>query len=93
MFPSLPKISPAMWKSVQQFNPLRLQLAYVEHSQATRFQWDHVTDILCAPDDVDDVPFTDLVKRFHDARHPLIPLHIELTSITRILIPTDEFIE
>ena len=89
MFRSLPLIKPAVRKSVQKFNVQRLQLGWVEHNAAMRFQWEHVTDLLCAPDDADTISYTDLVKKFHDDSHKV---QIARTSITGILIPTDEFI-
>ena len=88
-FPSAPVIEPATWKSVQKFNAMRLQLAWVEHSQAARLQWEHVTDILCEPEDADKIPYTDLVKKFHDDGHRV---GIARTHITGILIPTPQFL-
>ena len=82
-------IEPATWKSVQKFNVMRLQLAWVEHSQAARLQWEHVTDNLCEPEDADKIPYTDLVKKFHDNGHQV---GIARTQIKGILIPTPQFL-
>jgi hypothetical protein len=38
-FGSLPFISAGLWKAVQDFNMLRIRLAYVEHSQEYRNEW------------------------------------------------------
>ena len=89
MFPSKPSISPAVWKAVQKLEMQRLQLAWVEHSQAMRYQWEHVTDLLCAPDDADKMSFTDLVKKFHDDGRQM---DMARTSITGIIMPTVEFV-
>ena len=89
MFPCLPCIKPAVWKSVQKFNVQRLQLSWVEHSQAMRYQWEHATDLLCEPDDADEMVFTDLVKKFHDDGHQV---DMARTNITGIIIPTVEFV-
>jgi hypothetical protein len=89
MFRSLPLIKPAVWKSVQKFNVQRLQLSWVENDAGTRFQWEHITDLLCAPDDADKMSFTDLVKKFHDDGHKV---DIARTNITCIIIPTVEFV-
>ena len=88
-FPSVPVIDPATWKAVQKFNVMRLQLAWMEHSQAARHQWEHVTDLLCEPNDADKIPYTDLVKKFHDDGHRV---SIARTHITGILIPTPQFL-
>ncbi len=68
---------------------MRLQLAWVEHSQAARLQWEHVTDILCEPEDADKITYTDLVKKFHDDGHHV---GVARTQITGILIPTPQFL-
>jgi hypothetical protein len=91
-FPCLPCIKPAVWKSVQKFNVQRLQLSWVEHSQAMHYQWELVTDLLCEPDDADKMIFTDLVilvKKFHDDGHQV---DMARTNITGIIIPTVEFV-
>ena len=89
-FPSMPMVTPAVWKTVQKFNMQRLQLAWVEHSQAMRYQWEHVTDLLCEPDDADKISFTDLVKKFHDDGHEM---GMARTKSDGILVPTAEFIK
>ncbi len=88
-FPSVPVIDPATWKAVQNFNVMRLQLAWMEHSAAGRLQWEHVTDLLCAPDGAEKIPYTDLVKKFHDKGHHV---GIARTQLTGILIPTPQFL-
>ena len=90
MFPSKPSISPAVWKAVQKLEMQRFQLAWVEHSQAMRYQWEHVTNLLREPDDADKISFTDLVKKFHDDRHEM---GMARTNLTGILVPTAEFIK
>ena len=88
-FPSVPEIEPASWKSVQKFDVRRLQLAWMEHSKTARLQWEHVTNLLCEPEDAETAPYTDLVKKFHDNGHRV---GIARTHITGILIPTPEFL-
>ncbi len=88
-FQSVPVIEPATWKSVQKFNGMRLQLAWMEHSQAARLQWDHVTDLLREPDDAEKIPLTDLVKKFHDNGNRV---GLARTHITGILVLTPEFL-
>ena len=89
MFPSVPAIEPAIWKSVQKFNVIRLQLAWMEHSQVARLQWEHITDKLCEDDDADKIPYTDLVKRFHDNGNRV---GIARTQISGLLLPTHQFL-
>jgi hypothetical protein len=43
-FDSVPVITSEMWKAVQDFNMLRIRLAYVEHIQAFRFEWMRAAD-------------------------------------------------
>ena len=53
------------------------------------FQWEHVTNLLCEPDDADKISFTNLVKKFHDDGHQV---DMSRTCITCIIIPTIEFV-
>jgi hypothetical protein len=64
-------------------------MAWMEHSLAARHQWEHVTDLLCGPDDANKILYTDLVKKFHDDGHRV---SIARTHITGIFIPTQQFL-
>jgi hypothetical protein len=43
-FDTVPVITAEMWKAVQDYNMLRIRLAYVEYSQAFHIQWQHEAD-------------------------------------------------
>ena len=65
LFPSIPTISPAMWKAVQEMDVRRILLCYVEQSAAARQIWLRVADGISDMGDMD-TPVTE--KDTHVAR-------------------------
>jgi hypothetical protein len=90
MFPNVPTIPPALWKAVQEFNLLRVRLAYVEQSAASRLEWQRVADFFGQDDpDGPQLSFIEKLMSFRAAGHTV---GIARTNIGGILMPTDDLL-
>ncbi len=65
IFPSIPTISPAMWKAVQEMDVRRILLCYVEQSGAARQIWLRVADDIAAMGDMD-TALTEKIRMWHE---------------------------
>ena len=88
LFPSIPTISPAMWKAVQEMDVRRILLCYVEQSAAARQMWFRVADGISEMGDMD-TPVTEKIRMWH-AQGGKVELRLTLT--VGFIMPTGELI-
>jgi hypothetical protein len=90
MFSIVPTIPPALWKAMQEFNLLRVRLAYVEQSAASRLEWQRVADSFGREDpDGPQLSFIEKLMHFRAAGHTV---GIARTNIGGIIMPTNDLL-
>ena len=88
MFPSSPKITSALWKTVQAIDIRRLDLAYMEMSAAARESWKGVMHAMSAEGEVN-TSVTEKIRVWHEKGGRM---EMARTKCVGILMPTDELI-
>ena len=88
IFPSIPTISPAMWKAVQEMDVRRILLCYVEQSAAARQIWLRVADGISDMGDMH-TPVTEKIRMWHEQGGTV---ELRRTLTVGFIMPTDELI-
>jgi hypothetical protein len=91
-FDTVPVITAEMWKEVQDFNMLRIRLAYVEYSQAFRIQWQHEADFFTSKGKGEDDCVKSFVEKLTEFRAAGQEVAMARTSVEGIIMPTERLI-
>jgi hypothetical protein len=91
-FDSVPVITSEMWKAVQDFKMLRIRLAYVEHSQAFRFEWMHAADHFTNEGKGEDDGVKSFVEKLTEFCAAGRELAIARTRVEGIIMPSERLI-
>ena len=91
-FDTVPVITAKMRKAVQDFNMLRIRLAYVEHSQVFRIEWQHAADFFTNEGKGEDEGVKSFVEKLTEVRAAGFEVGMARTRVEGIIMPTQRLI-
>jgi hypothetical protein len=91
-FDAVPVITAELWKAVQDFNMLRIRLAYVEHSNVYRIEWQHAADFFTNEGKDEDDGVKSFVEKLHEFRDAGRVIRLARTRVEGINMPTERHV-
>ena len=91
-FDAVPVITAELWKAVQDFNMLRIRLAYVEHSNVYRIEWQHAADFFTNEGKDQDDGVKSFVEKLNEFRAAGRKIGLARTRVEGFIMPTERLI-
>ena len=93
VFPVLPEADAALWKEVQQFDMLRIRLAYVEGNKTMRQAWQYSADFFNNEDAEGEGETKSFIEKLTLFRATGQSFDIARTRMTGIIMPTETLLK